>query len=324
MIRFLLAFCTVLLVQGAFAHDLDLTLVKVMREKGSTRLEVSTPLSRFVRTAGLGDHPSGAALDWAVRERLMIGTQAAAALQVDSQADLLTWSVALPKDAEVSSERFDDSTPAARTIIATYEDGELRSEQVLDAHAATPSLWGMLQTGIGHILSGLDHILFVVGLALLAGGWKATLKILSVFTLAHSITLAGAALGWVHVNPKIVEPLIALSIVALAVEGLRPEKAPETPHLAVRLGIAFGFGLVHGLGFAGGLNDLGLRGPALVGNLAAFSAGIELGQLAILTLTLALMAGLAKLNQERAPLLARAASVGLGMIGCFWFVERIL
>ncbi len=310
-----------LLGQIASAHDLDLTLIKVNRGQTSSTIQVITPLSRLVHTARLGDHPSAPALDMAVRERLRFGADTPAELNADSQSDTLTWSVVVEHQPKFSS-RFDESTPSAQTIVATYENGALKSEVVLEAEKTLPTTSGLVGTGVHHILSGLDHILFVLGLALLGGGWKTILKVLTAFTVAHSLTLIAASTGSIHGNPRIVEPLIALSIVALAIEGMRRKE--ERYNIWSRIAIAFGFGLIHGFGFAGGLIGLGLQGNQLVRNLLSFSVGIELGQIAILVPGLLLLVLVSRAGKERAHMFSLATSVCVGMIGCFWFVERVL
>ncbi|MBX7136213.1 MAG: HupE/UreJ family protein [Fimbriimonadaceae bacterium] len=323
MIRAVMLALIALLGQIASAHDLDLTLIKVNRGETGSTIQVITPLSRLVETARLGDHPSGPALDMAVRERLIFGADTPAQLNANSQSDTLTWSAEVKGRPEFSC-RFDESTPSAQTIVATYENGALKSEVVLDAEKPIPTTTGLLGTGVQHILAGLDHILFVLGLALLGGGWRAILKVLTAFTVAHSVTLVAAATGLIQGNPRIVEPLIALSIVALAIEGMRQPKKPGDDNLQLRIAIAFGFGLIHGFGFAGGLTELGLKGNQLVRNLLAFSVGIELGQIAILAPTLLALALVARATKVRASQFSLASSVCLGMIGCFWFVERVL
>ena len=321
MIRAVMLALIAILGQIASAHDLDLTLIKVNRWETGSTIQVITPLSRLVQTARLGDHPSGPALDMAVRERLRFGADTPAQLNANSQSDTLTWSAEVKGRPEFSC-RFDESTPSAQTIVATYENGALKSEAELDAEKPIPTTTGLLGTGVQHILTGLDHILFVLGLALLGGGWKSILKVLTAFTVAHSLTLIAASTGTIHGNPRIVEPLIALSIVALAIEGMRRKE--ERNNIWSRIAIAFGFGLIHGFGFAGGLIELGLQGNQLVRNLLSFSAGIELGQLVILAPALLILAMLAKASKERAHQFALATAVCLGMIGCFWFVERVL
>lgn len=324
MIRAFTLYLIVFFAQLAVAHDLDFTLIRVERGQDGTSVQVTTALSRFVQSAGLGEHPSGPSLDATVRERLRIGSATPATLNVDTRSDILTWSAKLDGRAEFAAKRFDESRATAQTLVATIENRTLSSEVVLKAEEPQQSTTGMLETGVHHIISGPDHILFIVGLALLGGGWKTILKVLTAFTVAHSMTLLAAASGWIHGNPKIVEPLIALSIVALAIEGMRQSKRPGDNNTRLRVTIAFGFGLIHGFGFAGGLTDLGLQGSQLLRNLVAFSTGIELGQIAILVPTVLFLALMAKAGRERAHQFSLTTSVCLGMVGCFWFVERVL
>ncbi len=324
MIRVVIFSLVIFVVQVANAHDLDLTFIKVNREQSSTRILVTTPLSQLVQTSSLGVRPTAPALDIAVRERLKIAANAPAEIKVDSQTDLLTWSVQLDSKYELIRQRFDDSTRSARTVVATYLSGTLQSEEVIEGKASQPTSLGMFRTGVDHILSGLDHILFVVGLALLGGAWKSILKVLTAFTIAHAVTLFTASVNLIHGNPRVVEPLIALSIVALAIEGMRVTKFSHRKTEWPRIGIAFGFGLIHGFGFAGGLTKLGIQGNQLVRNLLTFSIGIEFGQILILAPTLLLLIAMLILGEVRAQRFSLATSICLGMIGSFWFVERVL
>ncbi len=174
--------------------------------------------------------------------------------------------------------------------------------------------------GFEHIIPlGLDHILFVVGIYLLSQAWRALLWQVSAFTLAHTITLALATLGFVSVSPAIVEPLIALSIAYVAIENLFHQRLNRG-----RIALIFGFGLLHGLGFAGVLGEIGLSDEAFIPSLIAFNIGVELGQLAVLalmTLLLGFWLGNSKHWERwvRIPL-----SLAIGLIGVYWFFERIL
>ena len=174
--------------------------------------------------------------------------------------------------------------------------------------------------GFEHIIPlGLDHILFVIGIYLLSQSWRALLWQVSAFTLAHTITLALATLGLVTVSPAIVEPLIALSISYVAIENLFHHKLSRG-----RIALIFGFGLLHGLGFAGVLGEIGLNPEAFVASLIAFNIGVEFGQLAVIALMYLLLgAWLGKTHYwerwVRIPL-----SVLIAMVGIYWFFERIL
>lgn len=324
-----------LLSSAALAHDLDLTVVKVAIGNKVTRVDVSTPLSRFIRVHELSANPSAPDLDLAVRKHVDLRFATRARLRIDSRKDLLTWTATAPGELPPKVNSFDTSTDSARTLVSVYEGGRLKSESVLAQEPSTSAqdtgtdIGSLARLGFEHILAGLDHILFVVGLALMGGGWKTLLKVLTAFTVSHSITLGAASTGWLHANPRVVEPLIALSIVALAVEGIRRRQASAANRPSLQIALAFGFGLVHGLGFAGGLSDLGLQGPTLFRGVATFSLGIELGQIAVLLGTLGGLALLGKIGAGEASALrlerfSMAATIGLGMIGSFWFVERLL
>jgi hydrogenase/urease accessory protein HupE len=130
--------------------------------------------------------------------------------------------------------------------------------------------------GVEHILSGYDHLLFVIGLLFLVGFQRRLVWTISAFTLAHSLTLASAALGWLTLRAPPVEACIALSIVLVAYEALQKEQTLSRRWPAL---VAFGFGLVHGLGFAGVLQEIGLPQQHLLAALLAFNVGVEIGQL---------------------------------------------
>lgn len=154
---------------------------------------------------------------------------------------------------------------------------------ILDDVSSTPPpvrFLDYLKLGVEHIVHGYDHLLFLAALALAAVTLGDFLKLILTFTLAHSLTVTLSALDWFRLPPWFVEPFIAASIVFVAVENL---VAPQRVSSPGRLAIAFGFGLVHGLGFAGGLNEAlgGTSGPALAGAILAFCLGVELGHLAI-------------------------------------------
>jgi len=148
--------------------------------------------------------------------------------------------------------------------------------------------WSYLLLGVGHILGGVDHLLFVLSLLLIVRGGRRIFATITAFTVAHSLTLAAATLGWVHVPGPPVEATIALSIVFVAgevVHGLRgrPGLTARAPWL-----VAFSFGLLHGLGFAGALAEVGLPQKAIPLALLTFNVGVELGQLAFVAAVLVL------------------------------------
>jgi hydrogenase/urease accessory protein HupE len=170
--------------------------------------------------------------------------------------------------------------------------------------------------GAKHVLTGYDHLLFLFGVLIASRTLHRMLAVVTTFTLAHSLTLALAALGHISVSARIVEPLIAASIVFVSVENLRRQEAPGR-----RLAITFAFGLVHGLGFASALEDLQLRLDTLPLTLFSFNLGVELGQIAVSALALPLLMRLCA--TQRGFRVVRASSVVLFGAGLFWFLERL-
>jgi hypothetical protein len=175
------------------------------------------------------------------------------------------------------------------------------------------------ELGIEHILTGTDHLAFLLGLLLLVKGWRRLLGTITAFTVAHTITLALAVLGLVHVPAAPVEAMIAISIVLVAVEALRPPEAP--PSLAQRQPwlVAFLFGLMHGLGFAGALAELGLPPDRVPAALLAFNGGVELGQLAFV----ALMIGPVLLLRRMPRAVQVVPEYAIGALAVAWTLERI-
>ncbi|MBK6707303.1 MAG: HupE/UreJ family protein [Sphingomonadales bacterium] len=189
-----------------------------------------------------------------------------------------------------------------------------------------PDSWQVARTyfvtGVEHILFGYDHLLFVVSLVLLLSGFWTIAKAVTAFTVAHSITLIGTTLGFLGLPQRPVESVIALSILFLAVEIVK--KRPDQPRLSERIPwvVAFGFGLLHGFGFAGALNEIGLPESDVPTALLTFNLGVEAGQLVIVALSLA---ALELLRRFAAALLHPALQLtayGIGTISAYWFIER--
>lgn len=183
-------------------------------------------------------------------------------------------------------------------------------------------LWAYFGLGVEHLIFGLDHILFVLGLVMLVKGWRALVYVITAFTLAHSITLALAMLADISAPSAVVEAIIALSILFLAVELLRPED--ERSPLATRYPqfVAFGFGLLHGFGFAGVLGDIGLPRDLAAPALALFNIGLEVGQLLVVALALGAGKLLAPIIARR-QVLAEAPIVVIGGVSVYWLIDRM-
>lgn len=205
--------------------------------------------------------------------------------------------------------------PGRSSIEFGFTEG--RREATVDLAGTTATGWlSFIAMGVTHILTGVDHLLFLVALLALTRGVWPIVRIVTGFTVAHSITLSLAALGLVDVPARIVEPLIAATIVWVAVENLVfPDGARW------RWVVAVVFGLVHGLGFAGGLTDLGLPRDAMVRALVGFNVGVELGQLAFIAVVMPVVVWLSR--PGRIVFLPQALSVIVAAMGMFWLVERV-
>jgi len=184
-----------------------------------------------------------------------------------------------------------------------------------------------LEMGARHIFSGLDHLLFVFGLVLLvAAGARYVSRLvltLSAFTLGHCVTLSCAALGWLYLPGPPVEFLIALSVLALAVELARPEREVRSTRLPWLL--ALGFGLLHGLGFASALVEVGLPEGEILLALLSFNLGIELGQVLFVLGLLALLwaVRVTRLPERLPPWSGRVPVYGMGSLAAMWCIERM-
>jgi hydrogenase/urease accessory protein HupE len=208
-------------------------------------------------------------------------------------------------------------------ITQWLEGGDTSTPVSLDALPASPSRLQLAGTylalGFTHILpKGLDHVLFVLGVSLLSRRMRPILMQVSAFTIAHSITLGLSMYGLVSVSPAIVEPLIALSIAYIAIENLLITRLSPW-----RVGLVFGFGLLHGLGFAGALREVGLPRSEFLTALVGFNAGVELGQLTVVAaafLAVGYWYGDRIWYRRRIVLPASACIAGLGV---FWTVQRL-
>ncbi len=180
-----------------------------------------------------------------------------------------------------------------------------------------------VEIGIDHILTGWDHLLFVLGLVLLLGWGRALAWAVTAFTLGHSITLAVAVLGFVRFPPALVEVMIAFSIYLLAIELVRSSKGKQAVMERAPWLVATGFGLLHGLGFAGSLAETGLPSGNIPLALFAFNLGIEFGQLFILGVALLAFAALRRLALPWPAWTHYLPAYGIGCMAAFWLFERV-
>tara|TARA_R110000868_G_scaffold107362_4_gene293793 strand:- start:21123 stop:22148 length:1026 start_codon:yes stop_codon:yes gene_type:complete len=253
-----------------------------------------------------------------------------------SGASVQRWQIKVPGGLEGKEIAFSNLSRTSIDVLLRYErlDG---TEQVVRLLPIRPSVMivpspGPLEVaraytiiGIEHILQGVDHLLFVLSLVIIVTGTRRLLATVTAFTLAHSITLALATLGVIHVPSPPVEATIALSIVFVASEILRMQRgqvglAASKPWL-----VAFAFGLLHGLGFAGALSEVGLPQNAIPLALLFFNVGVEIGQIIFIAAVLSVIFVTQRLFAGRinAVFATRFAAYAIGITASYWVIERI-
>ena len=177
--------------------------------------------------------------------------------------------------------------------------------------------------GVEHILTGIDHLLFVLALIIITrGGWL-LVKTVSAFTLSHSLTLTAATLGFVHVPPPPVEAVIALSIVFVAAEIVRTRRGIEGITARAPWMVAFAFGLIHGLGFAGGLSNAGLPAAHIPTALLFFSLGVEAGHFLFIGVVVSLIALVRRVRVPFPRWTELVPPYAIGTVAMFWLIQRI-
>lgn len=235
--------------------------------------------------------------------------------------------------------RVEGAAARATDVIARLEreDGTSQVERlglehpqfVVQAAQGTSEIAGSyLVLGVEHILSGVDHLLFVLALLLIVRGGRRIFATITAFTLAHSLTLVSAALGWVRVPGPPVEAVIALSIVFVAAEVVHGRRGSAGLTARAPWVVAFGFGLLHGFGFASALAEVGLPQRAIPMALFMFNVGVELGQLAFVLAALGVaFVGKRLMRRQSAAfvptVVEAAAPYAIGATAMFWVVERV-
>lgn len=224
-----------------------------------------------------------------------------------------------------------DSTSASVSVQVRWSDGRTTDALVtaeapsLDLRTPPASTWtAWSRLGVRHVLGGFDHLAFVLGLLLVVGasGWKRLVGTLTAFTAAHSVTLGLSVMGVVTLPQAPVEATIAASVVLVAREAShrRPTLTRRAPWAVALL-----FGLVHGLGFAGVVTELGLPRAHTLAALVGFNVGVELGQLAAVTVLLVASALLSRiLGSTRAASSRTVLTTALGGVGAWWLIERVV
>lgn len=252
----------------------------------------------------------------------------------ERQSLRLAFAVRAPRPARLAIDAYVfPYDPVHQTFVNVYEDGRLRQQAILDANrrsvdyysgttqGALAVIRAFVPAGIEHILIGPDHVLFLVGLLLLGGSLWRLGTIVTAFTLGHSLTLSLAALDVFSPPARIIEPMIALSIVFVGTDNLLVRKTHGQRDL--RPAFAAAFGLIHGFGFASVLRELGLPASALGWSLFSFNVGVEIGQLAIVLLVASALGAIRRRSARAGDRLALAGSLAVVAAGTYWFVQRV-
>jgi HupE / UreJ protein len=223
---------------------------------------------------------------------------------------------------------FAPDAPAARALMTASHQGKTQSlvftpaasEFTLVSRSASKQIYSFALLGIEHILTGYDHILFLISLLLVTTSFGSIFKIVTAFTVSHSVTLTLAVLNIVTLPSQLVECAIALTIVYVALENLWKRTFNH------RWALTFGFGLIHGLGFAGALREIQIPRANLFTSLASFNLGVELGQIGVVAVCFVGLQGLRSLihKQNWALNVTRSASLAIVAMGLIWFAERAL
>lgn len=260
----------------------------------------------------------------------------------DGTAYVAEWVTTCPGGLEGGEIRIEGLERTETDVLVRYElvpeAAESRRLTAATAGFVIPEPqgpWGIFVTyaalGVDHILKGIDHLMFVFALVILIRDTRRLVGAVTAFTVAHSFSLAAAALGWFVVPAPPVEAVVALSIMFLAAELLRP--AGEGLRLTERFpwAVAFGFGLLHGLGFARALLEVGLPAGEVPLALLAFNLGVEAGQIGFIALVVLVGLLLGRLYPQTMAAARRPGGLGIGVasyamggIAAFWFVGRLV
>jgi hydrogenase/urease accessory protein HupE len=288
-----------------------------------------------VPTVGGGALPIAAVLPESCTPRRPEG------LRFDGTAFVAEWAATCPGGLQGGEIRVEGLERTQTDVLVRYElvPGTAESQRLTAATTAfaVPEPQGRLGVaatylalGVDHILRGIDHLMFVFALILLIRDRRRLVWAVTAFTAAHSLSLAAAALGWIVVPAPPVEAVVALSIMFLAAELLRPADAEAGLTERFPWIVAFAFGLLHGLGFARALLEVGLPEGEVPLALLAFNLGVEAGQLMFIALVIILGVLLGRLYPMMVAALTRSGgrglgtvSYGMGGVAAFWFVQRV-
>jgi hydrogenase/urease accessory protein HupE len=221
-------------------------------------------------------------------------------------------------DVLVRLERLDGSTqvtrltPSSPSFVVEAAPGALEVARTFTV------------LGVEHILTGIDHLLFILALLIITGGGWRLVKTITAFTISHSLTLSAATLGFIHVPQPPVEAVIALSIIFVAAEIVRMRRGIESITARAPWLVAFSFGLMHGLGFASGLSEAGIPPGYIPTALFFFSLGVEAGHFLFVGAVLSLLVLVRRLRIPFPRWTELVPPYAIGTIATFWFIQRTL
>lgn len=324
MIRVLFTFVLLLAMHGAgIAHELRpgfLEITQIGADTYDVRFKVP---ARGDMRLGLYVRLPDACTNTAPPRTEGVGSAFVERLSVNCAGGLAGHQVAIDGLAGT----FTDVVVRVESSDGAVQATRLTPDQPSFTVAAAPTWLDTARTyfllGVEHILLGIDHLLFVLALLLLVRNTWMLVKVITAFTVAHSITLAAAALGWAQVPQAPVEAVIALSIMFVAAEILRRKRDENDLVSKAPWVIAFAFGLLHGLGFGGALKEIGLPQSDIPLALLTFNLGVEAGQLLFVFAVLGLKVVVDRLLDMKVPWARTVAGYGIGSLAAVWFVQRI-
>ena len=321
---FLIGVLLTAFARGGFAHEVRPAYLE-LRETGPETYDVFWKVPGQGEDLRLGIYvelpagsanvtaPRGSMVNNAFTERWTVKRPGGLAGGIINIAGL----TATKTDVLVRLERLDGSaqvtrlTPSAPSFVV---EAAPRALEVAHTYSVL---------GVEHILTGIDHLLFVLALLIITGGGWKLVKTVTAFTISHSITLTAATLGFVHVPQRPVEAVIALSIVFVAAEIVRIHRGLESVTARAPWLVAFTFGLMHGLGFAGGLSEAGLPAGHVPTALLFFSAGVEAGHFMFIGVVLAFIAVVRRIRVPFPRWTELVPPYAIGSVAMFWVVQRI-
>jgi hydrogenase/urease accessory protein HupE len=304
-------------------EDHDGIVSQVEFDRGQSHLDAAVARQIIIAADGqvAKDSSIHSSLDENNNVEVLLNFDAVAFFSLEIQSKLIA-SLPLGHRQYLQIQNSTGQTLFERLLSATTDRATMQvphTDASTVALEAVRSFTNFLSLGVKHILTGYDHLLFLFGLLLVARGFFSSLGIITSFTIAHSITLAVATLHLVQIPSRIVEPLIAASIVFVGIENLLRGDIPTARRM-----VAFGFGLIHGFGFASALREAGIgsgTGGILL-PLFSFNLGVELGQIMVAAAALPIIWKL----RENPMFIARwapACSAAVVLLGSFWFVQRV-